>query len=104
MRTCTTEEFPYPHEYIAHAFVPKGYTRDHGLCGYSFIPYSVVDAIVAAVPGSFAFDAVDVVVQFTDASYSGSKASRDYAALDDSTFRFRFPTVEYPFENVSNGL
>jgi hypothetical protein len=104
LRTCESIAFRYPREYAAHAFVPKGYVRDHGLCGYAFIPYAVVDTIVAAVPGSFAFDAVDVVVQFTDASYASSKGSRDYAALSRSTFTFHSPVAEYPFDNLSSGL
>jgi hypothetical protein len=101
-RTQKSVTFPYPIEYIRHVFVPREIPQNFAICGYSFIPYSIVETLEAAVPGSFAFDAVDVSVKFTESSYASSKANRDYTHFAASTFEFRELIVEYPYENLSS--
>jgi hypothetical protein len=102
VRTHKSGTFPYAIEYLPHVFAPKNFTQNHAICGYSFIPYSVVETLEAAVTGSFAFDAIDISVKFTDASYAGSRSSRDYTNVDASTFKFKELIVEYPYENISD--
>jgi hypothetical protein len=91
-----------PVEYFIHVFRPKNLARNFAVCGYSFIPYTVVDKIMANSYGSFAFDAVDVAAKFTESSFPDVKSSLDYSALKASIFRFRPMSVKFPFEDPTD--
>jgi hypothetical protein len=91
-----------PAEYFIHVFRPKNLTRNFAICGYSFIPYAAVEKIMANSYGSFAFDAVDVAVRFTESSFPDVKSSADYSALKASIFRFTPLSIRFPFEDPTD--
>jgi hypothetical protein len=77
-------------EFFIDVFRPANVTRRGDICGYSFMPYAVVNKIMEFSQGSFAFDASDIVVKYSE---------EDNCPNSRSIFKFKPLSVKFPFED-----
>lgn len=93
----------FPHNflyYVIHPKTSKNYSRNR-FCGYSFIPFKVVEEMYLKNPGPFTFDAVDIQVKWAQFSYYNQKtSSRKYQKLRDSTYKIETLNRGLPYDEI----
>ncbi|OHS93630.1 hypothetical protein TRFO_11615 [Tritrichomonas foetus] len=90
-----------PQKYLFNAIRPKNVPSRNGFCGYSFIPYEVVENMLYENLGTFSFDTIDLQVKWLHSSYVEGKIShKKYQALKDSTYLIPSITIPLPYDEV----
>lgn len=91
----------FPHNFLYYVIKPKlSYSRNQ-YCGYSFIPFKVVEEMYLKNPGPFTFDAVDIQVKWSTYSYYSQRtSSKKYTKLRDSTYKIENFNRRLPYDDI----
>ena len=92
------ESLPFHHLYFAFQMeIPVNNSK--GMCGYMFIPYRVIDELLARRSRfTSSMEAIDIEIEWDDASYAQSGWSKDYSHVLSSTFRFDQVEIDTPYQ------
>lgn len=94
-------ELDCPVQYLNRFIRPKKYQKRkvrNQFCGYSFIPYEVVEDLYLHNVGPFSFDAVDLQIKWEDQSfYFHRTSSKKYIQLKQSTYEIESDINQYSF-------
>lgn len=95
----------FPRNFLYYIIKPKqsqksDYSRNQ-FCGYSFIPFKVVEDMYLKNLGPFSFDAADIQVKWAPYSYYSKKNSeKKYQKLKDSTYKIETLVKHLPYDEV----